>query len=844
MRRLLPMLLAALSVAACRASAPRPAAPAAPAAAEALARAQAALRAGGPQAPARARAELEQALAAEPGWVAPRRLLDEILRVDLLALESLAAYRARLATGDGGAEDLYLAGRLEGRAGSARYERAAALDPTLAWAHHGVAFAASSAGRSAEACRAAERALALARDPWERTFFVSTLARFERDRGDWARALELLDARAADPDTAAGDRTALQVQATLVMLTMPRDAQRGAAIERGLALLATGDLTEVEVAQLAAALRARAPGGDAGRVALALAAQPGAARDRLRAEILLDEGPSPLAFGLLERAFASDAHRADPGALLRAARFATGDYRGAVERWLADLPPLVLAGDGLPADARLRSVVAGARALPQPADAATADLVSFGEALLAAGWLHETRAVAAALAVRDLDTAAALDARALAALQWIAGLRRTLRETDRDARRRAASGPAAGLDLAVLAPSGPAAPGPGGPARSLDDLLAALAPHEAQMRALVGAAAERAPILDALRASPRLTYGGMAEVIHPGPAFSAADEQAGLGRAGAPVGGLAATLRSLHRFGIFGQLAGDPPDATLLPILRIEQRAGEHLGTRFQGTVVWCAGADVPSRAGRRGARIAGAALHEGYWIDVDEVRGELAAWSALRAGFADSRERVERALAVTGLAVAPGELGARDRIATGALLDQAARVRLAVLRERAAPGEVLGRVAFDDVLEASAVHEEGHLCDRARFLPIARNLGAAFLLLLDAGFSPQRVHEELEYRAQLVALACAREPRIVLAQILDAAESGGGLTAHAGAYTRLLEDLVRTLDREMGRGAFAHLSGERTLVHQLHRLGGDEVRALGVTLAARKRLTRAATGR
>ena len=59
---------------------------------------------------------------------------------------------------------------------------------------------------------------------------------------------------------------------------------------------------------------------------------------------------------------------------------------------------------------------------------------------------------------------------------------------------------------------------------------------------------------------------------------------------------------------------------------------GAHLGVPYSGTVAWCEGTEVPSRPARRGARIVGAALHEGYWVDVQGVRRELERWRSLGA--------------------------------------------------------------------------------------------------------------------------------------------------------------------------------------------------------------------
>jgi hypothetical protein len=218
-------------------------------------------------------------------------------------------------------------------------------------------------------------------------------------------------------------------------------------------------------------------------------------------------------------------------------------------------------------------------------------------------------------------------------------------------------------------------------------------------------------------------------------------------------------------------------------------------------------------------------------------VRNEQASWEDLASRFRASPERVRLALDVRGLDVPAGDEGRRDRTSTSAPLDEAERVRLAVLRDRAEPGETLGTLGLDELLRVCATHEEGHLCDRSRFLPLSKRWPRALALLANCGFSPQRVQEELEYRAQLTAIASAHDPRVPLAQVLDGVQGGFGATPHAAGYARLLADLLDVLDRSVQAGALPRLDRDRTLVHQLHRLAPDEVRAIARELARRKRM-------
>ena len=389
-----------------------------------------------------------------------------------------------------------------------------------------------------------------------------------------------------------------------------------------------------------------------------------------------------------------------------------------------------------------------------------------------------------------------------------------------------------------------------GPVEGLDDLLGAMAPLVASAQTLLGGEVDGRRIATDLRASPRMRYGPIGTLVHPGPTFSAADERDGLGPRGEPVPGLAALCARLGRFGLFGQLAGEgAPDGVLLQRVAVEWRSGELLGAPWSGTVVWCEGTDVPPRAARRGATIAGAALHEGYWLDFDALRADRDEWAAFEREFvaSDGGERLTRALETRGLALSSRGVQARrsERRDVGMLLGQADRLRLAVLRDRLqalpenSPRPAEGLISLEELVHVTGMHEEAHLCDRARFLPISSHLGRVMGLLLSAGFSPSAVARDLEYRAELVALACAEDPRVVLVAILSSVEAGGTATPHAAGYRELLADFVATLDRDLAAHPerWPMLDPERTLVHQVHLLGPEDVRLVARLHAARRGL-------
>lgn len=836
------MLLVALALtgvqSACRATLPPPHVVSVTSeASAALEEARAWLRGTEPIAQERAMAAAQRAHYLAPGWVAPRRLLDDFENRDLLGIEALAAHRTALLADPDDAAEQYLAGRLEGDFGARRFERAVALDPDLSWGHHGLAYMAGRGGNHALAVTHEERALARARDPWERTYFAARLAFHytSLDRRD--RALELLAERIEDPEIAPVDMVQLSVQAALIELSMVFQPEYKRGYARALQLLREHDLTDAEIESLVRRLRLfRGADNHANlELQLALSSRSSPARDLWRAEMMLDNRSTPLALGLLRRAREKWVRggRSDR-TLLRAARFAAGQYALAVAEWARDQPRVVLDDEGLPRDPALRNIVQHADELEGTPDGDW--LVTFGDHLVKAGWFREARSVASALAVHDLDQALYLEDRAAAGRGLLGGIAHLMRTVDR---RGAAGGSlASGATWGNLEPTDLVA-GKAPDVGDLDGVLASLAPLVARSSALLGGEVDERRLAAELRGSPRLEYGSFGALIHPGPWFSAADDKAGLGTEGERVPGLAALLARLGRFGVFGQmLGGGGPDGTVLQRVLAAPRSGEHLGVAWSGTVVWCEGADLKSRAGRLGADISGAALHEGYWVDVDAVRRERGPWAQAQESFLGTEDRVRlaRALASRGLELTASSERERDRERTGAtiLLGEADRVRLAILRDRARErgNRDLARplIGLDELLELTSLHEQGHLCDRTRFLPLSRNLPAALGFLMRTGFGPASIARRLEYRAQLIALAEAPDPRLPLVSILQAAEGGGtGITPHAAAYAELLADLLETLDREVEREpeAWPGIDREHVLVHQLHFLTVPQVRRL-----------------
>ena len=88
------------------------------------------------------------------------------------------------------------------------------------------------------------------------------------------------------------------------------------------------------------------------------------------------------------------------------------------------------------------------------------------------------------------------------------------------------------------------------------------------------------------------------------------------------------------------------------------------------------------------------------------------------------------------------------------------------------------------------------------------------------------------------MSLCVSPDPRIPLADLCSAAENDGdGPLQHAEAYRGLLVALLAALDEEIERAPerWPAIDPERTLLHQLHRLAPEEIRALALRLARRE---------
>lgn len=810
---------------------------------------------------ASAEAAARRAAELDPAWAAPARFLDESVHRGALTLperygQYVSAAEDPTLPRELRARSSYLAGRLGGDVGGRRLERSAELDPALGWAWHGIGWRAFSSGNARKAIWAGERAVHFARDPHELTHFSSALARyFSSDERNVSAQKVLGGALTAPAPLGLRPGELAQLRAELSEFEMKSLAKAGVrrGVRRALDALHYPTLTLEERLSLIVAL-AGAPvrSGAVAREEIAYSALKGA--EAVRASVIAPERAGGLV--RLVDALLADEVAAFPaggaglsGVLSTGGGSAAGDQLvdafaeplgsrialEAFEGWQVELPAAVRGADGdfvRPGLRELHSVLEVETLASQ--GLVTPSLESFERlagALMHAGWFREARAFAEGVLATgsrrarqgwtpdevSLDAAArqvqrdAIQARAV--LAGIGALAQRI-----DAREAFVQAGAVG--------SSPFESLEGGQVESLrqlqGEIIQLFERYEAPWLAT-----------ETVR-SPVIKYGPLGQIVHPGPVFSAEDESQGRGTQGDPVPGIAALFGQMGRFALLGLGVGQGgPDATILRTVGVEERSGEHLGRPFRGTVFWCDGADVPGRFGRRGASISGAALHEGYYVDLSMVRLEQQRWGRLRERFDGQAPSIVAAITAEGARV-PEAYRAEVSPALGA----GDRMRLVVMG--GGEGRGLQSMTLARLAHVVAVHEEGHLCDRASWYPLS--FGRILKLISFAGahgFKGGRIGQALEERAQLVALCACDDPRLAWIDLLDAAENAGGgaVTPHAAAYRLLLGDLLERLDSEVRRGTWVGVDLDPTMrwIDQLHRIPAEELRGLAIREAAQR---------
>ncbi|MHC4547163.1 MAG: tetratricopeptide repeat protein [Planctomycetota bacterium] len=133
------------------------------------------------------------------------------------------------------------------------------------------------------------------------------------------------------------------------------------------------------------------------------------------------------------------------------------------------------------------------------------------------------------------------------------------------------------------------------------------------------------------------------------------------------------------------------------------------------------------------------------------------------------------------------------------------------------------------DLTEEVRIHENAHLADAARHLPVTRHPLRNLGLALRRGFRASEILAFLERNAQLTAIAEGPAPRAALAGCCAVLGQQG---VHAKGYGEIVQALVDEIHERPER--YPEIDPERVIVQQLHRLPEAKVRAAAQRLMER----------
>jgi hypothetical protein len=268
-------------------------------------------------------------------------------------------------------------------------------------------------------------------------------------------------------------------------------------------------------------------------------------------------------------------------------------------------------------------------------------------------------------------------------------------------------------------------------------------------------------------------------------------------------------VRACARHGmllVLGQRRGGPPEAFLADVVRREPLSSVRLrGTEVEREVVWTGRRHLSGYQEWAGAGdIAGLALDRLVIVDLHAV----AAW--------EGGLRRDRARLLPHRAEVLGEPALEDPPVTS--VDDPAGVDRRLLLD-----------AGIDVAAEVLVHEDAHLVDAARHLPVGSHPFRNFGLALSRGFGAEEILGYLERNAQLCAITEGPGPRGALAACCAAL---GGQGAHATGYREIVAGIVEEIRANPAR--YPAIDQDRVIVQQLHRLSDEEVRGAARELARR----------
>lgn len=147
--------------------------------------------------------------------------------------------------------------------------------------------------------------------------------------------------------------------------------------------------------------------------------------------------------------------------------------------------------------------------------------------------------------------------------------------------------------------------------------------------------------------------------------------------------------------------------------------------------------------------------------------------------------------------------------------------------------GKKAGDVAL--FLDMVRTHEEGHVLDAERYLPILSNLWRVLGLALKGGFSTRTVEGFLEGNAEITAMAEGPAPRLSLAQIIGFLPSPESAPPHSLGYHDIVSRIVEEVYDEAER--YPRVDRNRNILQQLHLLEPGDLRRLARKIAGERHM-------
>lgn len=718
--------------------------------------------------------ELDQAIAREPRYVQAHRLQQEIEIARYRKAGLLRTWDARLGLEPHVPEWHYLRGRLEGAVERQEryFERALELDPTFPWAHYGLGVLAAIAGRDGEAERHFEIALANAPGTVEMVLGKAQVL-VRRAAFDEARAL-IESARREDADEVRYPLALVAIEverqsfdeawadALEALRTDPRNTSAYEVLTTFVRERGEHVVpTELEDRLVEVAEVLRA---DARTEPLVIARWQRLAGDSAR---LTGQWESAvLRYG---RALQSGAHPFEVADGLRIALVHAGRYDEALKTFLETLPANLLEHEANRLRARFVELE-HATALAER-ETSGASLVALSQAYRAVGFLDE----AVVCAARAELLAESSSPEALGLRLEVQRFERFLRSTRRRILEGYRDGNSPAFEPIVRE------------VERVGSLILGEDVGESHIENLAFFA-ERVDPVTYDRGVPRF-------------------------------------FAHFGRFAMLGRLFQSPVEFYTMRQMHARAVEGRILGRPYGGVTVIGESREIPARAELLGGGVAGAAVYEGYFLNLDVVR----AWCIdLLRVLARLPESSRAAWLMEDLPACEPE----ERTSLDEPLHVAERLFLRSIERDGELRDDLDLLAR--LLEVVAVHERAHLADAFEFLPIGRNLLRMFVMLVEEGFSAFAVQSRLEMRAELATLAASEASDLVLAHIVSYLETNA-TSAHGRGFSTILERFVAELDEHLEE--YPSLRGDRVLVQQLHLLTRDEIRKIARVLAEREGL-------